>query len=230
MGGKAVAVTACSETLPESERQEAIQTAKKIGIKHVLLPISELVNQDFIANTPNRCYFCKKERFTIISQWAKLQGYEWILDGSNAADTLDYRPGIQAIAELSNVKSPLLEVGLTKAEIREISKMWGLPTWDKLNAACLSSRIVYGLEVTAERLHQIEEAEEFVKQFYNGQVRVRHHDNLARIEVSEDALQVLATPDKAKKIHDFFQKLGFTYVTLDLGGYRSGSMNEILKR
>ena len=225
---KAVAVTAYSETLPESERQEAIATAKQIGIQHVLLPISELDSSEFTANTPNRCYFCKKERFTAIGQWAKSQGYDWILEGSNADDTADYRPGIQAIAELPQMKSPLLEVGFTKKEIRAISKEWKLPTWDKLSSACLSSRIVYGLKVTARRLKQIEQAEEFVKQFCTGQVRVRHHDNLARIEVSAKDLPVLAA--KAKVIYDFIKKLGFTYVTLDLAGYRSGSMNETLNK
>lgn len=225
---RAVAVTAYSETLPESERQEAIVTAEKIGIKHVLLPISELESREFTANTPRRCYFCKKERFTAIGRWAQLNGYDWVLEGSNADDTADYRPGIQAIAELPRVKSPLLEVGLTKQEIRAISKEWKLPTWDKLSSACLSSRLVYGLKVTAKRLKQIEQAEEFVKQFCNGQVRVRHHDNLARIEVSVNDLSVLAA--KAEVIYDFIKKLGFTYVTLDLAGYRSGSMNETLNK
>ena len=225
---QAVAVTAYSETLPESERREAIATARKIGIQHVLLPISELESREFTANTPKRCYFCKKERFTAIGRWAKLNGYDWVLEGSNADDTADYRPGIQAIAELSRVKSPLLEVGLTKKEIRAISKEWKLPTWDKLSSACLSSRLVYGLKVTAKRLKQIEQAEEFIKQFCTGQVRVRHHDNLARIEVSAKDVPVLAA--QAKVIYYFIKKLGFTYVTLDLAGYRSGSMNETFNK
>lgn len=228
LGDNAVAVTAYSETLPESERQEAIAIGEKIGIRHVLLHISELASEEFVANTPERCYFCKKERFDALRQWADAEKIAWVLEGSNADDTSDYRPGMRAIDELRGVRSPLLEAGLTKDEIRTISKEWGVPTWNKPSAACLSSRVAYGLAVTAERLKQIELAEAFVKQFSQGQVRVRHHDKLARIEVSQEDFHVLAQPEKATLISKELRKLGFTYVTLDLAGYRTGSMNAVL--
>ncbi len=228
LGDNAVAVTAYSETLPESERQEAIAIAKQIGIRHVLLHISELASDDFVANTPDRCYFCKKERFDALRQWADGEGIAWVLEGSNADDKSDYRPGMRAVNELTGVRSPLLEAGLTKDEIRVLSKEWGVPTWNKPSAACLSSRVAYGLPVTAERLKQIELAEAFIKQFCRGQVRVRHHDNLARIEVSQEDIPVLAQADKAALISEELRNLGFTYVTLDLAGYRTGSMNAVL--
>lgn len=229
LGDKAVAVTAYSETLPESERQDAIAVARQIGIRHVLLHISELVSDDFVANTPDRCYYCKKERFDSLRQWADAEKIAWVLEGSNADDKSDYRPGMRAVDELTGVCSPLLEAGLTKEDIRAISKEWGVPTWNKPSAACLSSRVAYGLPVTAERLKQIELAEAFVKQYCHGQVRVRHHDNLARIEVAPEDISILAQPDKAASITEELRKLGFTYVTLDLAGYRTGSMNAVLQ-
>lgn len=229
LGENAVAVTAYSETLPESERQEAISIARSIGIRHVLLHISELASEEFVANTPERCYFCKKERFAALRQWADAEKIAWVLEGSNADDKSDYRPGMRAIDELSGVRSPLLEAGLTKDEIRSISKEWDVPTWNKPSAACLSSRVAYGLPVTAERLKQIELAEAVVKPFCRGQVRVRHHDNLARIEVSPEDIPVLAQLATADFITKELKKLGFTYVTLDLVGYRTGSMNAVLK-
>lgn len=228
LGDKAVAVTAYSETLPESERLDAIAVARQIGIRHVLLHISELVSDDFVANTPDRCYYCKKERFDSLRQWADAEKIAWVLEGSNADDKSDYRPGMRAVDELTGVCSPLLEAGLTKEDIRAISKEWGVPTWNKPSAACLSSRVAYGLPVTAERLKQIELAEAFIKQYCHGQVRVRHHDNLARIEVAPEDISVLAQPDKAALITEELRKLGFTYVTLDLAGYRTGSMNAVL--
>ncbi|MEN6414229.1 MAG: ATP-dependent sacrificial sulfur transferase LarE [Veillonellales bacterium] len=230
LGDKAIAVTAYSATLAEREKKEAVAIAAKIGIKHVLLPISELDSADFIANTAKRCYYCKKERFSVLSQWAQEQGIAWVLEGSNADDVSDYRPGMQAINELEKVKSPLLEVGITKEEIRALSKQWQLPTWNKLSAACLSSRVQYGMKITAEKLHQVEQAEEFVRGFCSGQVRVRHHGNLARIEVSAQDIAGIAREDNAAKITGFIKQLGFTYVTLDLAGYRTGSMNEVLAK
>lgn len=228
LGDKAVAVTAYSETLPESERQEAIAIARQIGIRHVLLHISELNSAEFVANTPDRCYYCKKERFDALKKWADEEKIAWVLEGSNADDKSDYRPGMRAIDELCGVRSPLLEAGLTKEEIRVISKEWGVPTWNKPSAACLSSRVAYGLPVTAERLKQIEQAEAFLKQYCHGQVRVRHHDNLARIEVSPEDIAGLAAPDTAGLINTELRRLGFTFVTLDLAGYRTGSMNAVL--
>lgn len=223
--GEAIAITAFSETLPESEKDEAILIAKKIGIQHILLNISELNSPDFVANDKNRCYYCKQERFSVLVDWAKKNNYNWVLDGSNVDDLSDYRPGIKAVEELEHVRSPLIEVGLTKAEIREASKAWDLPTWNKPSAACLSSRVVYGLSITGERLGQIEKAEALVKRFCSGQVRVRHHGDIARIEVSPENISVLSNPDITKVIDKGLKELGFTYVTLDLAGYRTGSMN-----
>ncbi|MDQ0204473.1 ATP-dependent sacrificial sulfur transferase LarE [Pectinatus haikarae] len=228
LGKKAIAATAYSATLPVSEKEEAVRIANQLGIQHILLPIDELANTEFAANTKNRCYYCKKTRFNALHQWGIEHGYTWVLDGANADDCMDYRPGMKAIAEMEGVCSPLLEAGLTKAEIREISKEWGLPTWNKPSAACLSSRIAYGLTVTKERLNQIEQAEKIVKKFCSGQIRVRHHDNLARIEVSQADIPILAIPENAQYICNALKKLGFKFVTLDLAGYRTGSMNEVL--
>lgn len=228
LGSKAVAVTACSATLPASEQEEAVQTAKAIGIQHILLNIDELESSDFAANDGQRCYYCKQTRFGALSQWAKENGYTWVLEGSNADDCKDYRPGMKAVAELEQVRSPLLEAGLTKAEIREIAHEWGLAVWDKPSAACLSSRVAYGLTITNDRLHQIEQAEEVVKKFCTGQVRVRHHDDLARIEVSPEDIPLLAAPENARYIAEKLKEIGFTYITLDLTGYRTGSMNAAL--
>jgi uncharacterized protein len=225
VGAKAIAVTAFSETLAESEKNEAVFIAKEIGIQHILLNISELNSPEFVENTASRCYHCKKERFSVLADWAKENGYNWVLEGSNADDLSDYRPGMRAVDELETVRSPLLEVGLTKSEIRELSKEWNLPTWDKLSAACLSSRVAYGISVTAERLKQIERAEELVKKFCTGQVRVRHHGNIARIEVAPENIGFITTPAIANILDQGLKEIGFTYVTVDLVGYRMGSMN-----
>lgn len=230
LGDKALAVTAYSETLPEWERQDAARFAKLIAIKHVTLVVSELKSQEFVANTAKRCYFCKKERFSVLERWAAEEGFSWVLEGSNADDVDDYRPGMQAVAELSHVRSPLLEVGLTKAEIRQLSNEWGLPSWNKPSAACLSSRLSYGLEITPERLKQVERAEEFVRRYCTGQVRVRHHDNLARIEVSADEIGKLVEANVPEVVSRYFKELGFKYVTLDLSGYHTGSMNQVLSQ
>jgi len=225
IGDKAIAVTAYSETLAESEKNQAVLIAKEIGIQHILLHISELNSPEFVENTASRCYHCKKERFSVLADWAKKNNYNWVLEGSNADDLSDYRPGMKAVEELTTTRSPLLEVGLTKSEIREISKEWNLPTWDKPSAACLSSRIAYGIPVTAENLKQIENAEELVKQFCSGQVRVRHHGNIARIEVEPQNIGIITTPQIANLLNQGLKEMGFTYVTVDLAGYRMGSMN-----
>ena len=227
VGEKAIAVTAFSETLAESEKQEAITIAKQIGIRHILLHISELDSREFVENTKSRCYHCKKERFSVLAEWAKQQQYQVVLEGSNVDDLSDYRPGIRAVQELETVRSPLLEVGINKSEIRTLSKQWNLPTWDKPSAACLSSRVAYGIPITAERLKQIELAEKLVKTFCTGQVRVRHHGDIARIEVAPENIALLTAPSSARVIDKALKELGFTYVVVDLAGYRMGSMNDI---
>ncbi|MBP2627093.1 MAG: larE [Firmicutes bacterium] len=228
LGDRAIAVTASSDSFTTDELNECTELSKLIGIKHVVLSTNEFDNQQFIANTPERCYFCKKERFTSLVEWAMANGFDYIIDGSNADDKADYRPGMRAIAEIDAVISPLLDVGLTKAEIRAISKEWGLPTWNKPSAACMVSRLEYGLRITKENLWQVEQAEKLIKQFCSGQVRVRHHGKLARIEVSPPNIQNLTDTSNAAIINDGLKKIGFTFVTLDLSGYRTGSMNETL--
>jgi len=230
LGDKAVAVTAYSPTLPESEKQEAVKFAEQIGIRHVLLSINELDDENFVANNAQRCYFCKKTRFGEISSWASNAGYAWVLEGSNADDANDYRPGMKAVEELKIVRSPLLEAGLTKNEIRQLSKQWGLPAWNKPSAACLSSRVAYGEKITVERLNQIEQAEKFVKEICPGQVRVRHHGNLARIEVDAEHIAFFSQIEVRQKVVAQLKKLGFSFVTLDLIGYCTGSMNAMLKK
>jgi uncharacterized protein len=167
--------------------------------------------------------------FSTLRDWAHQHGYRWVLDGSNADDIGDYRPGMRAVDELESVRSPLLEIGLTKAEIRQLSKDWGLRTWNKLSGACLSSRLPYGQQVTEEKLRQVEAAEKIVKAYCSGQVRVRHHGNLARIEVEQNEFFLLIKPEVAASISRELVKIGFTFVTLDLLGYRVGSLNEALE-
>jgi uncharacterized protein len=225
---KAIAVTCSSDTLPEGERKEAAEIARMIGIKHVFVQQNELELAEFVRNDAQRCYYCKKGRFEALVDWATVRDFRWILDGSNADDVGDYRPGMRAVNELEKVRSPLLEVGLTKAEIREVSQQWGLPTWNKPSAACLSSRVAYGQSITVEKLKQIEQAELVIKQYCQGQIRVRHHGNLARIEVAADAIARLAIPENAAAIVRQLRELGFVFVTVDLAGYQTGSLNQLL--
>lgn len=225
---RAIAMTAVSPTLPAGERGQAVDLAARIGIRHMFIEANELQDPDFVRNPANRCYFCKKLRYTLLLQTAHTHGYAWVIDGTNADDQDDYRPGLRAVAELKGIRSPLAEAGFTKKEIRALSKEWELPTWDKPSAACLSSRIAYGEPITVEKLRQVDAAEAVVRQFTSGQVRVRHHGNLARVEVAPSSLAALTEPEAAQQIVDALRKIGFRYVTLDLAGYRMGSMNETL--
>lgn len=226
MGDNAMALTACSETLAQHEKDEAAVLAGLIGVKHAFVHASELDSADFVANGPERCYYCKKTRYGVLLQWAQEHGYNWLIEGSNADDLQDYRPGLKILADMERVRSPLLEAGLNKTEIRQLSKKWGLPTWDKPSAACLASRVAYGSPVTAEKLTQVEKAEEIIRKHCRGQVRVRHHGSIARIEVSPENIRTVA--DKSTEIAAEIKKLGFTFVALDLEGYRTGSMNNVL--
>ncbi|RLE41251.1 ATP-dependent sacrificial sulfur transferase LarE, partial [Candidatus Woesearchaeota archaeon] len=183
-----LAATAVSATLTDDEKAEALELGKQIGVEHVLLETDEFGDETFTANTAERCYHCKKIRFEALTEWAAARGYPWVVEGTNVDDADDYRPGSRAVAELERVSSPLKEAGLTKAEIRKISKHWTLPTWEKPSAACLASRIEYDLPLTPERLKQVEEAEKFVRPFCKGQLRVRHHGTNARIEVEPNSI------------------------------------------
>ena len=230
LGANVLAVTAVSATLTTGEKLEAAELAKKLGVKHVLIKTEEFKNKLFTANPAERCYYCKKTRFTALVAWAGRRGYPRVIEGSNVDDAGDYRPGIRAVAELKSVSSPLKEAGLTKAEIREVSRRWGLPAWNKPSAACLASRIEYGLPLTPARLKQVEEAEKFIRPLCKGQLRVRHHGNLARIEAETEFIPGLAEPRTARKIAAKLKKLGFHHVALDLAGYKMGSLNMDIKK
>lgn len=227
LGDNAIAVTAKSCSFPNRELNEAIEFCKKENIKHIIVESEELEIAGFKNNPPNRCYLCKKELFGKIQSIAKENGIKNIIEGSNLDDEGDYRPGMQAIKEL-NIKSPLRELGFTKQEIRELSKKLGLPTFEKPSFACLSSRFVYGETITEEKLKMVDKAEQFLLDLGFHQVRVRIHSNIARIEVEPNEMQKIM--DNRNTIAHKLKEFGFTYVTLDLLGYRTGSMNETLNK
>lgn len=227
LGANAIAVTATSSTYPHRELEDAKHLAHSIGIPHLIIQSEELAIDEFSDNLPTRCYFCKKELFQKIQQIAQERHLNAVLDGSNADDVNDYRPGAAARDELG-VRSPLKEVGLTKQEIRELSRVLYLKTSEKPPFACLASRFPYGVKITKERLKQVESAEEYLFSLGIKQSRVRYHDSIARIEVEQGDFQTILT--HAKQIVKRLKTLGFTYVTLDLEGYRTGSLNEVLKK
>lgn len=222
-----MAVTARSETYPDFEFKEAQKLAREIGIKHLVIDTSELAIEGFANNPPERCYFCKTELFGKLKDIAREHDFLNVADGANLDDTKEFRPGLQASKEL-NVRSPLKEAGLAKKDIREVSKMLNLPNWNKPAYACLSSRFPYGQKITEEKLSMVSEAEKYLRGLGLIQFRVRHHETIARIEVLPEDIHILTNSPVREKLYAKFKKIGFTYVTLDLEGYRSGSMNEIL--
>ena len=228
LGENACALTATSPTYLESELEEATDLAGKLGAKHIIVDSNELTIEGFADNPENRCYFCKTELFKICSEKARDLGIRYVLDGTNSDDLNDFRPGSGAAKELG-VRSPLEEAGLTKKEIRYLSKKMGLSTWDKPNLACLSSRFPYGVTITGERLERIKACEGYLRELGFHQVRVRYHDTIARIEVLPEMLKLFIDGGIREGIIKKFKEQGFTYVTLDLEGYRSGSANEVLK-
>ncbi len=228
LGNKVIAVTVKSEIHPLSEITVAKKMVQKFKVKHLIIDNEILLNKEFINNPKERCYICKKELFGQISEITKEHNLNFVIDGSNYDDLSDYRPGMKAIRELK-IRSPLQEALFTKDDIRLLSKEMDLPTWNKPSNSCLATRIPYGDKITLEKLKRIEQAEEFIHNIGIEQVRVRCHNNLARIEVREKDLLFLLKEDLRKRIIPQFKKLGFVYVTLDLQGYRSGSMNEGLK-
>ena len=230
LGDKALAITARSSTFPDRERNEAIDFCKEHGIRHRILDSEELDIAGFRENPENRCYFCKKELFTKIKELAAANGCEFVAEGSNMDDLSDYRPGLQAVEELQ-VTSPLRTAGLTKQEIRDLSREFGLATWDKPSFACLASRFVYGEEITADKLYMVGQAEQLLLDLGFRQMRVRMHGkDLARIEVMPEDIERIAQPEIRKQIVEQFRGYGFTYVCMDLQGYRTGAMNETLGR
>ena len=222
LGDQVLAMTAVSASLPASERLEAGQIARQIGAQHILVESDETADPEYLANTPNRCFFCKKETYGKLTTYAEQHGFRVIVDGTNADDTGDYRPGRTA-ARAYHVRSPLLEAGFTKAEIRNLSHELGLPNWDKPAAACLSSRIPYGTTITLEVLSQVERAEALLHGLGLRQLRVRHHGPVARIEAEpEDFSRLLG---HRNEIVTGLKAIGYTFVSLDLAGFHSGSMN-----
>jgi pyridinium-3,5-biscarboxylic acid mononucleotide sulfurtransferase len=228
LGDKAIAVTARSCSFPKRELDEAAAFCKKEGIVHIIFDSEELEIEGFSKNPVNRCYLCKRELFTKIITEAKERGIAHTAEGSNTDVDGDYRPGLTAVAELG-IKSPLRYAKLSKEEIRLLSREIGLPTWNKQSFACLSSRFPYGEEINPQRLSMIDKAEQFLLDMGFRQVRVRYHGNLARIETDADGFTLMLSPEKREKIHATLKETGFTYVALDLLGYRTGSMNETLQ-
>lgn len=227
-----IAITARSSTYPEREFNEAANFIKSIGAKHIVITSEELDIEGFSKNPVNRCYYCKKELFSKIRKIADENNIHYIADGSNVDDLGDYRPGLKAINELG-VVSPLKEAGMTKNDIRTLSKEMKLPTWNKPAFACLSSRFPYGQEITKEKLQIVDKAEQYLLDLGFKQLRVRYHDEIskiARIEVSPNERKKFFDETLMDKIYDEFKKIGFDYVTLDLKGYRTGSMNEIISK
>jgi uncharacterized protein len=223
LGDRALAVTGVSPSIPASEVEEARALARQIGIRHVLLDTSEMDRPGYVENSPQRCYHCKTELYSLLEAMAACDGIAYVLDGCNIDDLGDHRPGRVAAAE-HRVRSPLIEARLTKAEIRALSKERGLPTWDKPAMACLSSRIPYGTPVTVEALDQVGAAEAFLRGLGLRQLRVRHHGDVARIEV--ELADVAVVIEHRARIVTRLRNLGYAHVTLDLAGFRSGSMNE----
>jgi pyridinium-3,5-biscarboxylic acid mononucleotide sulfurtransferase len=228
LGERALAVTSASASLAERELREALEYAERLGIRHRVVYTDELANPDYLANPTNRCYHCKTELYTHLEELAAREDYRHVANGLNLDDLGDYRPGLQAARE-HGVRAPLQEAGLAKADVRAISKLLDVPTWDKPAMACLSSRVPYGEEITLEKLAQIDRAEQFLRDLGYRQLRVRHHGQVARIELPPEEMPgFLAAHAEAATEH--LKSLGFLYVALDLQGFRSGSLNEALQR
>lgn len=227
---KVVAVTARSPLYPPEDLEEARKTAEEIGIKHYIIETNELQNEDFTRNPENRCYYCKKELIEHLHNFAQKIGFKVIFEGTNFSDLKEHRPGFKAIEEKENVFSPWVEAGFTKEEIRLLAKKLGLSNYDKPPKACLASRIPFGEKITEEKLKRIGMAEKFIREICGvQQIRVRDHNGLARIEVGKEERNRLFNPEIMDKIAEKLKQLGFKYVTLDLEGYRSGSMLAMLR-
>ena len=229
LGPRAVCITGQSASLPEYQRAEIDSVVQKFGFQHEVIQTEELENPGYSANNPDRCFFCKDELYTKLESVARTRGVKCIVDGSTVDDLGDYRPGRRAASQHA-VRSPLIEAGLTKSEVRELSRRATLPTWDKPASPCLSSRIAYGTTVTIERLSKVDRGEEILREFGFREFRVRHHDQLVRIEIAPAEMDRVLRKDLIDELARRFRQLGFKYVTLDLEGFRSGSMNEVIDR
>ena len=228
LGDRALAITADSPSLARSELADAAALAAQIGIAHRTVRTGEMEREGYRANGPDRCYFCKDTLYVELGKLVSPEGFAVVVNGTNADDLGDYRPGISAAAE-HGVHSPLIDAGFTKADVRDLARNMGLPVWDKPAQACLSSRIPYGTPVSLEALERISKAEAALRELGFGQLRVRHHGRVARIEVPQDQIAALVTPETRSKITKAIKSAGYTYVTVDLDGFRSGSGNEVLQ-
>jgi uncharacterized protein len=227
LGDRALAVTGDSPSVPSSQREMALRLAREFGLRHEVVPSGEIDRPEYRENPPERCYFCKDTLFDVLVPLARERGFATVVDGLNAEDLGDYRPGRKA-AEKHGVRSPLMEAGLNKDEIRQLSRKAGLPTADKPASACLASRFPYGVPITEEKLRLVDRGEEALREMGFTIFRVRHHDTLVRLELGREDLLRALNPATAARLKELFKGLGYKYVTLDLEGYRSGSLNEVL--
>lgn len=226
LGDRALAVIGRSDTMPKRELRFAVDMARRIGTRYEIIDTEELREYSFTSNPPERCFFCKKELFGKLRAVAGRDNLDWIADGSNLDDTGDYRPGLEAGKKLG-VRSPLIEARLTKEDVRMLSREAGLPTWDKPSKACLSSRLPYGSEITLEKLAAIEEAENFLEDVGFKEIRVRHHGEIARVEVNKGQISRLASPGVREQVVSKLKSLGFKHIAVDLAGYSTGSLNPL---
>ena len=223
-----LAVTAISETMPRKDREICASFVRELGVDHRFIQTSELSNESFVNNTPDRCFFCKDELFRKLKVIMEEGGFHHILDGSNSDDLKDYRPGRRA-ASIHGVRSPLAQLGLSKEKIRTLSRELGLKTWDRPSSPCLSSRVPYGRRITTEALRRVERSEEFIVSLGVREVRVRDYGDSARIEVNEEDMPLLLDPANRRLVADRLQTFGYAFVSMDLQGYRSGNMNRVLE-
>ncbi len=225
LGPKALAVTAVSPALAQRELEETISLAERIGFAHRIINTNEMDQEGYVANSPQRCYFCKTELYTQLANLAADEAFQWVANGANTDDIGDYRPGMVAASD-HRVRSPMVEAGMTKADVRTIAKSMNIPIWDKPAQPCLSSRIPYGTPVTVENLSKIEQAEDYLRDLGLKEVRARHHDRLCRIEVGENEIEFAF--ERRKEIVAAVRKIGYLWVSLDMSGLRSGSLNDQL--
>lgn len=227
LGRKALCITGESPSLAASQRDETVRLARQFGFRREVIQTQELSDTNYTANGPARCYFCKDELYKKLEELARVREIEFIVDGSTCDDLVDYRPGRVATSK-HGVRSPLIEAGMTKTDVRLLSRRVGLPTWDKPASPCLSSRIAYGIPVTIERLSAVDRGEEILREMGFREFRVRHHDSLVRLEIAPAEMVRALRVEVIEELARRFRELGFKYVTLDLHGYRSGAMNEVL--
>jgi uncharacterized protein len=228
LGKSVLAVIASSETYPGAEIHSAKRHAKRLRVRHKVIHTHEVENPDFVKNPPLRCYYCKRELFSRLKNIARKEGIAYVLDGQNVDDVGDFRPGAKAGRELG-IRSPLKESGLTKRDIRQISLSYGLPTWNKPSLACLASRFPYHTKIDKKSLKQVGRAEDFLRTLGFGQLRVRHHGRIARLEIGPEEFAKAIRPGTREKSVGYLKKIGYLYITLDLAGYRTGSLNEALR-